>query len=147
MHPFDHYDPWEHAHRLELVVHRGTLSSPDHDGEYYDRERLVMLRRGLTWRQERCVLAHEIVHAEYRDRPTTDPHVHAKREARCDRIAAHRLIHPEQLQRTMREYRDAGDWCLELDITADLLQVYLDRHPDLLHGAAEHEKGTHHALA
>lgn len=101
------YDPYQHADQLGLTVHYGNPGT-GLLGLYIHRSRAIMLRAGLSARVERCALAHEIVHAEYDDEPTSDGTWSAKREARCDRIAAERLIDRETLLSTASAYEDMG---------------------------------------
>ena len=131
MHKLDNYDPWEHAAHLGFTIERGTLSSTNHDAETYLDARLILVRPDLDWRGTRGAIAHENVHIEYGDRPVTHPLEHSRREARCDRIAAERLIDPAKLARIMLENSDPGTWCTELGVTARLLRTYLRRHPEL----------------
>nr|DAT36523.1 MAG TPA: Ribosomal silencing factor during starvation [Caudoviricetes sp.] len=80
-----HYDPWAHARELGLRVlwgdpGDGLLGLYDHD------TRIIVLREGMSQMQSRCVLAHEIVHAEHGDMPLkdADPIWCAQREQRCE---------------------------------------------------------------
>lgn len=111
-----HYSPpptHRHAYQLQLLI-RCSTPGP-----------------GLPKRVERCVVAHEIVHAEYGDQPTTDRHWHARREARCNRIAADRLINEEELIAAMRATQDPRQVALDLNVTSWFLEAYLNNHPDL----------------
>lgn len=128
------YDPWEHAHQLGLTIRYGTLTEPEHHAEYYDGEGvdgggLMIVRHGLSYVEERCAIAHDNVHAERRDRPIPDGPRRWRREARCNRIAAERLINGEQLLAIARETGDPGAWCTALDITPTLLVAYVQAHP------------------
>lgn len=90
------YSPWRHAAALGVGV--AVVSLDDgHLGWWCHRSRTIHLEAGLTRRQSRSVLAHEVVHAEHDDRPLLDPVLHARREAATDRAAAARLIDFEQL--------------------------------------------------
>jgi len=131
MYRYDAYDPWAHAEQLGLNVRRGTPSRPDHDGELYLDQRLVILRPGMTRRKERFTLTHENYHAIRGDRPIPEGMLLRKRELKVDRLAAERLIDPQRLQRLMIEHPDPGHWCLELNITARALRVYLQYHPEV----------------
>ncbi len=131
MHRYDAYDPWEHTHQLGFRFERAPLSHPDHLAECHVDRRLILLKPGLTWRVERCELSHENVHAEYGDLPIPEGIELRKRELRCDRIAADRLVNPERLARAMIEHPDPATWCLDLDITARVLRTYLHHHPEI----------------
>lgn len=71
-------------------------------GLYDDDARTIYLHHGLTSWQERSTLAHEASHAWHRDRPTTDPREHERRERRADADAARTLV-------TVAEYAAAED--------------------------------------
>lgn len=118
------YDPWDHADQLGIgVVWGGTQG---HLGLWDGHT--IHLAEDLTTREVPCVLGHELVHAEYQDEPTTDPHWSAKREARCDRIAARRLIDPHQLHDLLATTTDLGYIAVELGVTGWLLEAYLKDH-------------------
>ncbi len=131
MYPHDLYDPREQAEALGYTIAHGTLSSSHHDAETYHDRRLILLRYGLDLIEEDCAIAHEIVHIEHRDRPGVCRIEQLRREHRCDRIAAERLIDPNRLRRAMLESTDAGAWCLELCVTPRLMRVYLRHHPEI----------------
>lgn len=59
--------------------------------------RTIYLRRGLSQRQRRSVLAHEVEHASHDDKPLLDAVLHARRERATDAAAARRLIPLERL--------------------------------------------------
>jgi len=87
------YDPWVHAHELGLTVVEGSLPPRIH-GHYVHRERLVVLREGLSHRAARCTLAHEIQHHLAGDEPSWSLHVQRKAELLASRRAAWMLIDP-----------------------------------------------------
>lgn len=118
------YDPWAHAEELELPVHH----IPDLVQHGLWHRGMILIREGLPRRVARCVLAHEIVHAEHDDQPTRDCLVHTKQERRADRIAAQRLVTDDDLHDVMRWTGDPGLWCLELDITGWILNARMDPH-------------------
>lgn len=97
----------------------------DRDGEYIHRSRVIRLRRGMTARLHRSVLAHECAHAVFEDAPSMFGPVTAKQERRADEWAALRLISPE-------EYRHAEALChghigamaVELNVIVDLVEAY-----------------------
>ncbi len=125
------YNPYNHATELGLEVIYGPVS-PGNDGEYFEETRRIVLREGLNSRQERCTLAHEIVHAEFHDRPMPIGPAHWKREHRCDRIASERLITADEFTRVTQLSNDSGQWCLELGVTADILMAYIRSQEELL---------------
>jgi hypothetical protein len=110
------YHPWRHAQSLGVDV--VFVDLPERCLGYWDADaRTVFLQRGLTQRQRRSVLAHEIEHASHDDRPLLDAVLHARRERATDAAAARRLITLEQLVDAMRwtgEVRELAD-CLWVD--------------------------------
>lgn len=99
--PGGRYHPWLHAERLGVNVVYEVLE----DGclGHWDAEaRIITLARGLTQRQRRAVLAHEVEHASHDDRPLLDAVLHARRERATDAAAARRLIPIEQLLEALR---------------------------------------------
>jgi hypothetical protein len=66
-------------------------------GHWDPDARTIYLRRGLTQRQRRAVLAHEVEHASNDDRVLLDAVLHARRERATDAVAARRLIPIELL--------------------------------------------------
>lgn len=64
----------------------------DRDGEYDHDTLRIYLRRGMSARHHRSVLAHELGHAAWGDTPARFGPVHAKQERRAEEWAALRLI-------------------------------------------------------
>lgn len=120
------YDPYTHAAQLGLRVVWGD-PGPGLAGIYHHTQRTAVIRDTMTDRAKRSTLAHEIVHHEYGDPPVFDPVWHAKREKRCDTIAAGRLITPEDLYR-VRGIEDTAEWCRELDVLPWVIETYFGRH-------------------
>ena len=88
------YDPYAHAHTLGVDIVWGT---PGHGmlGRYDHASRTITLREGMRTRQERSVLAHELVHAVRGDEHDAwDASYSARRERSCDLLAAENLIDP-----------------------------------------------------
>ena len=95
----------------------------------YDRTtRTAIIRPRTTWRAERVTINHELVHHEFMDDTTYDYLTHLKREARCDRIAAERLIDPEELAEAMTFTQDAAEWCRTLNVLPWVIKTYLKEH-------------------
>lgn len=63
-------------------------------GVYEDERRTITLSTGLTARQARCTLAHELGHAWHGHRWQGDPHHDADRERLADEHAAVLLVDP-----------------------------------------------------
>ena len=124
------YDPYTHAHTLGVDIIWGA---PGHGmlGRYDHANRTITLREGMRTRQERSVLAHELVHAVRGDEHDAwDASYSARRERSCDLLAAENLIDPGDLRRAAAFYPDnLPALAYELDVTEELLVIYLDAHP------------------
>lgn len=106
---------------VKIVKHDGGLPG------YYDHAaRTISTRRGMSARQYRSTLAHELGHATYGDTPQLDNHYTQKQEQRADRFAAQLLI-------TMESFRDANSWCgdclpsiaEELEVNQRILKTWI----------------------
>ena len=107
------YDPYTHAHALGVDIIWGTPGQGIL-GRYDHASRTIILREGMLTRQERSVLAHELVHATRGDEHDAwDALYSARRERACDLKAAENL----------------SALAYELDVTDELLAIYLDAHP------------------
>lgn len=115
------YAPARHA--LQLGVPVITRSDLHHEGLYSARLHAIFLRAGLTAIEERCVLAHEIVHAEHRDEGST-----RAIEERADRIASERLISLEELWAAQQECTDLAAIAADFDVTEHMMNVFIHRH-------------------
>jgi IrrE N-terminal-like domain len=80
------------ADALGVTVEYAKLAT--RNGEYRHDLKRIRLRDGMTIRQERSVLAHELAHAVFADVPSKFGPVSAKQERRADEWAALRLITP-----------------------------------------------------
>ena len=88
------YHPWRHARDLDLTIElvpnlraRGTYSAG-----------LVQIRQGLSQRERRATLAHEIVHYERGDEGVACSRWHLQKlERQVHLVAARRLITIEDL--------------------------------------------------
>ena len=89
------YDPWVEAERLGVAVIEMRLRG-DLWGEYVHRDRLIRLRRGMTRREARSVLSHEVEHARAGDSPTPFGNLHRLRERRADWSAALLLVDADE---------------------------------------------------
>lgn len=88
-----------------------VLADPDLLGYYEPDEHLIVLRSGLTGTERRCVLEHELVHAELGHRGDHARrgmcgHLTGQQEERANRTAARRLIAVEDLIRVRLLYPD-----------------------------------------
>lgn len=108
------YHPWRHAADLGVGI---VFTPPDEDAPlgWWDADgRTIYLQHGLTQRQARCVLAHEVEHASNDDRPLLDSILDARRERATDAAAARRLISLERLIEALRWTSHEDELALEL---------------------------------
>lgn len=114
------YDPWEHADQLGIPIYRHPLRTAP--GMWMPEHHAILLRPRLRAFEERCVLTHEIVHAEWGD---TTGHT-GKPEHRAHRITAERLVDPLELRALVRLYGHVDDrLCHELGVTREILTAAL----------------------
>ena len=73
-------------------------------GRYDDDRREILLDLCLTEYQTRSVMAHELSHAHWRDRPTACALEHERRERRADAEAARTLIEPAEYAEAERAH-------------------------------------------
>lgn len=89
----------------------------DIDGEYIHAQKLIRLRRGMSARHHRSVLAHELGHAAFGDIPSKFGPVHAKQERRAEEWAALRLIAVDDYRRAEQiHHGHAGAMALDLGV-------------------------------
>ena len=109
---------------VRLVRHDGGAP-----GYYHHPTRTISTRRGMSARQYRSTLAHELGHATYRDVPQSNGHYTRRQEQRADRFAARLLI-------TMEAFQDAHAWCgdhlpsvaEELEVNQSILKTWIEQH-------------------
>ena len=118
------YDPYTHAHALGVDIIWGTPGQGIL-GRYDHASRTIILREGMLTRQERSVLAHELVHGTRGDEHDAwDALYSARRERACDLKAAENLIDPVILRRAAAFYPDnLSALAYELDVTDELLAI------------------------
>lgn len=111
------------AAALGVTVAHAKLTT--RNGEYRHDLKRIRLREGMTFRQERCVLAHEIAHAVFEDVPSKFGPVNAKQERRADEWAALRLITPTSY-RIAEEQWDGhiGAMAYDLGVTAKIITAF-----------------------
>lgn len=131
------YDPYREAERLEVevVVEEDLYERLRVSGHYVDVEHRIYLQAGQPARQERCTLAHELVHAEKRDAPLTDLWEHRRRERSTDRAAARRLIDVADLAEALIAHGGRPRLvAIDLNVTERMLEHRIAG----LHPAEEH---------
>ncbi len=117
----------ERAHWTLLVA--ADLPEGEH-GRWYQRLKVMALRRGLTRVERRCAVAHETHHALASDEPTGISYFDARAEAAADQAAARSLIALDALTRAVLWAGHLSEVAEELDVTLALLTVRLEHlHP------------------
>lgn len=120
------YSPYQHADELGVrVTYSAAWLRPSWTGAYSADLHEIFLRPGMSPAYERSTLAHEIVHAENRDRGGD-----RAAEIRADRVAAQRLIRRSTLIKLARHstpYATAA----RLVVTDHMLGLYVSRAPAL----------------
>lgn len=114
---------------LEMVAALGlTLEYRplvNRNGEYRHDLKRIRIREGLTLRQERCALAHELAHAVFGDVPSRFGPANAKQERRADEWAALRLITPDGYRAAEERWSGhVGAMAYDLGVTSRLVKVY-----------------------
>lgn len=108
---------------LGVTVEYTNLTS--RNGEYRHDLKRIRLRDGMTIRQERSVLAHEIAHAVFADVPSKFGPVNAKQERRADEWAALRLIAPDAYRASEAEWDGhPSAIAYDLGVTTKLVTAY-----------------------
>ncbi|MBW1639287.1 ImmA/IrrE family metallo-endopeptidase [Microbacterium resistens] len=95
------------------------------NGEYRHDLRRIRLRDGMTIRQERSTLAHELAHAVFADVPSPYGPVTAKQERRADEWAALRLITTDAYRAAEERWNGhLGAIAYDLAVTSRLVKAY-----------------------
>lgn len=124
------YSPWEHLAALTHITF-GLTRLPAGHGWWLPDMKAIALDDRLNRVERRCVLAHELVHAERLD---TNCHYDGpsgaraarRQEASADVIAAHRLITIDDLVFALREHPlDPPAVADALDVTTTALRTRL----------------------
>lgn len=121
------YEPHLHAEQLGVPVEYGRLRD-GRKGEYLHSDGRIILRLGMSRRQERCTLAHEIQHALAADVRSLFGLVNARQEVRADLRAARLLIDVDEYRAAEGIYGPhCGAIADELDVTLHILSVWRQR--------------------
>lgn len=89
------YDPWLEVDRLGLEVHEKRLPN-GWRGAYDHGEKAIFLARGLSIREARSTLAHEIQHALAGDVPSKFGLINVRQELRARRATALALVDADE---------------------------------------------------
>jgi len=125
------YDPWvdlEQRGDIEYIEDDGL---PRGNGWWVRWLRLVVVRADLHPTHKRCVVAHELVHADHDDvqlagRGPDGHRLGRRQEARADREAARKLIRIDDLVAALTAHADPTNVAHELDVTGDVLRTRLE---------------------
>lgn len=115
------YDPHDHAHALGLVVVESLLPRGQW-GAYRPVERTIALTPGLTRREARCVVAHEVAHALRGDGHGQRWPGCAKAERQAQVMAALRLVCPIEYAAAERLHGPhPAALAIELDVIPEVI--------------------------
>lgn len=116
---------YDFADALNVTIEYANLEHLDRDGDYHHRTKTIRLQHGMSYRLERCVLAHELAHAVFGDEPSMFGPANARMERRAEEWAALRLITPEAY-REAEERCNGTPGCLaqELGVIDDIVTAY-----------------------
>lgn len=122
------YSPWHELAESDLILEWTIF--PDgagRVGEYDHETRTIRLDRRMLLRQARCVLCHELRHAEAGDVLTDCSRQNARQEAAADDAAARLLIDLEDLGDALRlfETTDPVALAVELNVAVDVVETRL----------------------
>lgn len=131
------YSPQHEAEQLgvEVVMEDDLYQRLGVTGHYVYLEHRIYLQSGQPPRQERCTLAHEIVHAAQRDEPLEDLWEHRRRERATDRAAARNLIDVHDLAEALLAHAGSVRLvAIDLNVTERMLEHRIaSLHPDEEH--------------
>lgn len=122
------YDPWLEAGRLGIPVSESWLPRGWHGGYDHARRR-ILLAPGMSHREARSALTHELRHAAAGDIPSPFGLITMRQELRARRATARLLVDPDEyaLAVMVRGGHLAGI-AHELDVTAQVVQDWMALH-------------------
>lgn len=113
------------ATAIEVRIEYTDDLPEDRDGEYDHANRTIRLRRRMSSRHHRSVLAHELGHAVFQDVPSHFGPVNAKQERRAEEWAALRLIALDDYRRLEIIHRGhAGAMAVDLGVMRSTVLAY-----------------------
>lgn len=113
------YCPWEHAAMLNARIVSNMNLPQEMPAAYSPELHMIFYRADLPEDVERCAIAHELVHYEYRDKAND-----ARAEVRANRISTLRLIRPSRLASAGVDHTDLPGLARELTVTQDVMRLY-----------------------
>lgn len=87
------YDPWRHAKEIEIPILYLDLPKSWRGGYQHEHRRIILVP-GMSYREARSTLAHEIQHALAGDIPSPFGFITHRQEILANRRAAELLIDP-----------------------------------------------------
>lgn len=94
-------------------------------GDCHPPTKHIRLQRGMLYRKERSVLAHELAHEYYGDTPDMFGRLPRKAETRADKWAAHFLINPSEYRLAEERFGSNTEWIAqELGVLEHLVHAY-----------------------
>ncbi|MBK0420394.1 ImmA/IrrE family metallo-endopeptidase [Leucobacter sp. CSA1] len=94
-------------------------------GDCHPTTKTIRIQRGLLYRKERSVLAHELAHEYYGDEPDMFGKLSNRAEDRANEWAAHFLINPDEYRVAEEKYGTNTQWIAqELCVLQKLVVAY-----------------------
>ena len=115
------YDPYVHAELLGAKLVSNMSLPHDRPAAYSHELNVIFFRADLLEDEERCAIAHELVHFEYKDVGTT-----RLQEDRAERISTLRMIRPSRLSEALEYSNDYEEAAREIRVTEKMMLTYLD---------------------
>ena len=118
------YDPREHAERLQVAVKYGVLPN-GWRGAYSHLKHTIYLVEGMSRREERSTLAHEVAHAIAGDEFAKLDFFSIKQESHANLIASRALIDFKEYQNAERLHGGhIPSLAHELNVTELMIQYW-----------------------
>jgi Zn-dependent peptidase ImmA (M78 family) len=118
-------DPYELLLRHGDITLVRTQLPAGEVGRWYPAPRVILIQEGLTQREERCTVMHELIHALRADLHIDDPRLAVRQERTCHEIAARALIPLERLAEQACWASDDHQLAEALDVDLDTLRVFM----------------------
>jgi Zn-dependent peptidase ImmA (M78 family) len=119
------FDPWALLSGLDVEVRTSPLPLGWH-GAYHHRQRVILLAPGLSIREERCALTHELFHAWAGDAPSPFGLITQRQERLARRRTAEALVEAGEFA-AAEELRGAhvGAIAHELEVTSQVVRDWM----------------------
>ena len=128
------YDPRSHAESLGIAIRSSELL-PGWRGAYSHFRRTIYIVEGMSIREERSTLAHEVAHAIAGDEFTDFSFFSDKQEKRANLLASRALIDFEEYRRAEKLHGPhLPSLAYELNVTESVIhfwQRWFANHPSL----------------